>query len=300
MGISNRQDLLSGRAKSCGCFKRRQAEKEAESLIGKRYGRLTITGYELKARLNNPKKREIYYHCKCDCGNEIVTTKNNLKSGGTQSCGCQSKEKRQKYVESIKIDLTRKKFGRLTVIKQSDKHGDQRQAYWECVCDCGSKTTALGQQLRLGETQSCGCLLSGGEEKIGSLLSMVGIDFKREQVFLDLVNEKNYHYRYDFGVKDKEGNLSYIIEYDGKQHFWPRYYSGWVTKSQVEKTHLHDDIKNQYCFDNNISLIRIPFIHKNDITIDDLLVETSPFVISSKEQMQEYRNKYTLGQEPKE
>lgn len=87
-GISCRRDLISGRAKSCGCFKRRQAEQEAESLIGKRYGRLTITGYELKARLNNPKKREMYYHCKCNCGNEIITTKSNLKSGGTQSCGC--------------------------------------------------------------------------------------------------------------------------------------------------------------------------------------------------------------------
>lgn len=129
---------------------------------------------------------------------------------------------------------------------------------------------------------------------------MVGIDFKREKTFSDFVNERNRHYRYDFGVKDKEGKLSYIIEYDGEQHFWPRYYSGWLTKSRVEETHLHDDIKNQYCFDNNIPLIRIPFTHKNDITIDDLLVETSPFVISSKEQMQEYINKYTLGQEPKE
>lgn len=269
-------------------------------MIGRRFGNLVVESYEMKARNNNPKKREIYYTCKCDCGGIVVTTRRMLENGKIKSCGCIAKEKLQRYVNSIKIDLTRKRFGRLTVEKQSSEHGKNGQAKWECVCDCGSRVVVYGQQLRKGRAQSCGCLLSSGEDKIGFLLSAVGIDFKKQQSFPDLVNENNRRYRYDFGVKDKDGNLSYIIEYDGEQHFWPRHYGGWVTKAQVEKAHLRDDIKNQYCFDNNIPLIRIPFTHKDDITIDDLLIEISPFVISSEEQMQEYRNKYTLEQEPKE
>lgn len=93
IGISNRQDLISGRAKSCGCFKRRQAEQEADKMIGKRFGNLVVESYEIKARNNNPKKREIYYTCKCDCGGIVVTTRRMLENGRTKSCGCITKEK---------------------------------------------------------------------------------------------------------------------------------------------------------------------------------------------------------------
>ena len=55
------------------------------------------------------------------------------------------------------IDLTGKKFGRLTVVGYShkDSHG---ACYWECVCKCGSPLIVRGQNLRSGHTQSCGCL----------------------------------------------------------------------------------------------------------------------------------------------
>ena len=48
------------------------------------------------------------------------------------------------------------RFGRLTVIgrAESDKNGNSR---WHCVCDCGNKSTPLGQSLRSGVTVSCGC-----------------------------------------------------------------------------------------------------------------------------------------------
>lgn len=49
-----------------------------------------------------------------------------------------------------------------------------------------------------------------------------------------------------------------------------------------EKLHLtqqYDEIKNQWCKDNNIPLIRIPYIHYNNLTIKDLLLETSKFII---------------------
>lgn len=295
--VSSRTGLLNGRAKSCGCLKRRQAEKKAEEMIGKRFGRLVVESYELKARKSNPNKREIYYTCKCDCGGSTVTVRRNLESGISQSCGCLSKEAMQSYINSIKIDLTGKKFGKLTVIQQSKEHGSHGQAKWECQCDCGSKIVAWGQSLRERRTPSCGCLISSGEEKIAALLSQVGIQFTREQTFSGLKSKKqrNCYYRYDFGVRDKDGKLSYIIEYDGEQHFWMKYYSGWSTEETILKNHYRDIEKNQYCFDNNIPIIRIPFSHKDEIRIDDLLLELSPFVISSKEDMEEYVKKYSPG-----
>lgn len=54
-------------------------------------------------------------------------------------------------------DITGKKFGRLTVLKNVGRSAD-RKALWEARCKCGNTITTLGKSLRLGHTQSCGCL----------------------------------------------------------------------------------------------------------------------------------------------
>ena len=55
------------------------------------------------------------------------------------------------------IDLTNKTFGRLVAIKRwgSDKHN---KPTWLCRCECGKETIVSGQNLRRGNTKSCGCL----------------------------------------------------------------------------------------------------------------------------------------------
>lgn len=54
------------------------------------------------------------------------------------------------------IDLTGKRFGRLTVIKREE--GEYNTAHWECKCDCGKICIVQGRKLRDGLTKSCGCL----------------------------------------------------------------------------------------------------------------------------------------------
>ena len=53
------------------------------------------------------------------------------------------------------IDLTGKRFGRLTVLSLSYKKNHHH--YWDCQCDCGNKKDVSGQQLKRGHTKSCGC-----------------------------------------------------------------------------------------------------------------------------------------------
>ena len=55
------------------------------------------------------------------------------------------------------IDLTGKRFGRLTVLRFSHKDS-LRKTFWECLCSCGNKTTVYSQKLKTGHTKSCGCL----------------------------------------------------------------------------------------------------------------------------------------------
>jgi hypothetical protein len=57
------------------------------------------------------------------------------------------------------IDLTGKKFSRLTVIKRYYSE-TSKKVKWECICDCGNKVVVDGNHLRDGGTQSCGCLQS--------------------------------------------------------------------------------------------------------------------------------------------
>lgn len=54
------------------------------------------------------------------------------------------------------IDLTNKKFNRLTVIeRQCSKLG---KSLWLCQCECGNQVLVVAQDLKNHHTKSCGCL----------------------------------------------------------------------------------------------------------------------------------------------
>ena len=53
------------------------------------------------------------------------------------------------------------------------------------------------------------------------------------------------------------------IEYDGEQHSKPKSCFGGTI--QFQKTQHNDNIKTQYCKDNNIELLRIPYTNFNNI-----------------------------------
>lgn len=59
------------------------------------------------------------------------------------------------------IDLTGRRFGRLTVMERYGRHEVSpgvTYATWLCKCDCGQEVVVIGQNLRQGATKSCGCL----------------------------------------------------------------------------------------------------------------------------------------------
>lgn len=51
-----------------------------------------------------------------------------------------------------------KTFGRLTILKKSNKRGKSRDVYWTCKCSCGTIKDVMGYSIRSGNTLSCGCL----------------------------------------------------------------------------------------------------------------------------------------------
>jgi len=60
--------------------------------------------------------------------------------------------KRRRHVP---IDETGKRYGLMTVVRQSPKSVPYGGATWLCVCDCGRTRTVRGIALRRGDARSC-------------------------------------------------------------------------------------------------------------------------------------------------
>ena len=63
----------------------------------------------------------------------------------------------------VKLDITGKKFGRLTALKLAYKKArtDSKhyEHFWLCKCDCGELTIVRKESLLAGNTISCGCYM---------------------------------------------------------------------------------------------------------------------------------------------
>jgi len=98
------------------------------------------------------------------------------------------------------------------------------------------------------------CQESRGERKVALFLKSHGIPYERQKKFEGCKNLRNL--RFDFYIP----TLNICIEYDGRQHLMPSEYYGGVPAFMALKK--IDDIKNKFCKDNGISLIRIPYNKK--------------------------------------
>lgn len=71
-------------------------------LIGQRFGRLTV----IEELEKSPNNGNIRWLCRCDCGNEKITTSSNLRYGSKDnSCGCSRKEKLENKEITVKHPL---------------------------------------------------------------------------------------------------------------------------------------------------------------------------------------------------
>lgn len=101
------------------------------------------------------------------------------------------------------------------------------------------------------------CNESTGERCISEFLKINNIDFDREKSFDDCKYKKKL--QFDFFLH----NLNTCIEYDGVQHYEPiKHFGG---QRRFDDLKIKDNIKTQYCLDNNIKLIRIPYTEIKNI-----------------------------------
>lgn len=211
----------------------------------------------------------IIYKCQCiHCGNIENVASNRLRAKVKFCSNCHIRK-------STLIDMSGQRYGDLKVLyrdNSSEHTGHQNDAYWFCEClNCGSIKSIRGISLRKGLTHSCGCILSKGEALISHILTQNNINFAKQYTFPDLyTTQKNCKLRFDFAIFDSNNQLSHLIEYDGEQHFIEGVReSGWNTFENHQQTVKRDNIKNEYCKQHNIKLIRIKYNEK--ITLNKLL-----------------------------
>lgn len=235
-----------------------------ESEIGKIYGELIVEEFYPTKKIGN------HWKCKCSCGNTVILTTSALHSGHTRSCGCLQR----KIASATCIDMTGQKIGRWTVLSKSSETTNSGQAKWLCECSCEKHTRReiSGVELRRGTSLSCGCLrMSHGEYKISQFLNKANIYYETEKKFDTCKFSNGLQARFDFWVNNK-----YLIEFDGIQHFTESKSDFYGTSEDIK---IRDLYKNQWCKENNIPLIRIPYTKLSNLKLEDLLLETSNFIV---------------------
>lgn len=247
--------VSSGATISCGCVEHEnRAKSKIKPMIGKKFDKLTVV-----QQLPEYTKC-VRYLCQCDCGNYIICNGDNLRNGDRTSCGCKKREPKK--------DLTGQKFGKLTVLELSSERSSWGEIQWKCQCECGNIVKISTSNLTTGNSLSCGCNKSKGEEKLRSILSSLDMEYISQCSFEDCINPKTgYVLRFDFYLP----KYNLCIEFDGEQHYHPiKHFGG---EEYYEDTVFRDTIKNNYCSVNGISLLRIPYTSYDELCSDFLLLK---------------------------
>lgn len=232
---------------SCGCARAEINNSVSRKVVGEKFGRLLVL-----EEIDSCSPRKL--KCICDCGNIVIRSKSDITSLHTQSCGCLHYEK---FSLGKEKDWTNQisELGVKALCK--DYQNDKGQWLWEFVCPlCQNVFTSLPIKVFTNHTTSCGCRIkSSYEDFIEQILVQNNILYKTQYSFENCKYKKKL--RFDFALKNNKGEVFYLIEFDGMQHFKPIEYFGGV--NNFNEQIIRDSIKNKFCKENNIPLLRLSY-----------------------------------------
>lgn len=110
--------LLQGSTRSCGCMLVDHLDKvryhvppmhksyNLDDLTGRRFGRLVAVKY------TGRHYGDTMWICKCDCGQEITTSRSQLIRGRAVDCGCLAKAERLELRHRVRYELRQRTISR--------------------------------------------------------------------------------------------------------------------------------------------------------------------------------------------
>lgn len=190
-------------------------------------------GYKFYITLGNLKKENKYIGNKFNKNNNFAVYNINL------------------YLENNNIKLK---------LLSTEYNGKEDKLLWKCNCSKEFKTT-FGNVVQQNKTRcdTCSKRKYRYEYEVEEFLKSNNIKYKNQYKFENCRDK--YALPFDFAIFDKNNNI-YLCEVDGEQHFEAVNFNGVGDRKAIESynsTKFHDKIKDNYCIDNNIKLIRIPY-----------------------------------------
>ena len=88
------QSVVGTNVQGCGCYRKQRLRKD---LTGQTFGRLTALEPTEKRKSN-----KVVWRCECSCGNYKEVATDQLTGGMVRSCGCLSRETKQKTGQHVK------------------------------------------------------------------------------------------------------------------------------------------------------------------------------------------------------
>ena len=110
---------------------------------------------------------------------------------------------------------------------------------------------------------------SRGEIKIEDILTQAGLSFKCEYSFPDLISTNGRPLRFDFAVFDDNGDIDFLIEYQGIQHYEAK--SKFGGAQGLYRQQYNDRMKRTYCDKHGITLIAIPYWDEGRVDYDYIM-----------------------------
>lgn len=220
------------------------------------------------------KSHSTFWKCQCqNCGNIASVRKEDLDKNPRSCNNCKGQTVRQVFEENGKTKTPihiGDRFGMLTIIGPADKEYRGKKGYWKCKCDCGNiihvrREHLLGRDSTRGRTISCGCSqISSGELKIKQVLDKANIPYKYQYRA-----ESLKQYPFDFAILNSDGTIKKLIEYNGGQHYKPVEHFG--GEETFERQKERDKIKRDWCKENGIELVVIPYWDYEKINLNMLI-----------------------------
>ena len=237
-----------------------------EIVTGKRHERYTLD--EIKTKYDDIHKEVVLYNnakniiCKCKyCGEKYKTSLKSLEKHSIHR-KCSGVNDFRRTPEKCRTKLEKLKSYKHPYIDLLE-YKEYNKVIGVCKL-CGQKIKVSAKSIRYYNIhRDCSCSnISSGEQRISEILDMFEVPYYQEFSFDDCKNI--YPLRFDFYIP----SLNMCIEYQGQQHYYPVKFpkdTEESSKVNYESIVRNDNIKNEYCKNNNIQLLIIPYTEYDNI-----------------------------------